>query len=190
MPRNSEPVRRRLHEAALALFRDRGYDQTTAAEIAARAGVTERTFFRHFPDKREALFEGEAGFRDSLVEAIAHAPPGLSPLQVLREAYRAVEGWAEANRPLAEPLHEVIEKTPALKERQLAKTAALQASLAEALQRRGVEPRLAAMAIQAVLAALAYAAASWKDAPGSRLGPHIDRAFKALEELTAPSGSR
>jgi AcrR family transcriptional regulator len=185
MPRNSEDVRRRLQEAALELYRDQGYDQTTAAEIAARAGVTERTFFRHFPDKREVFFEGEAAFRDSLLEAIARAPAGLTPLQLLRQAYRSVEAWAEANRPLAEPRHQVIDKTPALKERQLAKTAALTTALSEALQHRGIEPRLAALAIQTVQAALVYAAETWKEEPGSPLGPHIDRAFQALEELVA-----
>jgi AcrR family transcriptional regulator len=58
MPRDAEKVRRRLQEAALKLFEERGYEQITAADIAAEAGVTQRTFFRHFPDKREVLFSG------------------------------------------------------------------------------------------------------------------------------------
>ena len=62
MPRNGEAVHRRLQQAALELFSERGYDQTTAAEIAARAGVTERTFFRHFADKREVLFDASDAF--------------------------------------------------------------------------------------------------------------------------------
>ncbi|MDE3177201.1 MAG: helix-turn-helix transcriptional regulator, partial [Pseudomonadota bacterium] len=74
MPRSGEDSRRRLQKAAFDLFEERGYDQTTAAEIAARAGVTERTFFRHFPDKKEVLFAGEAAFRATLTAAVAAAP--------------------------------------------------------------------------------------------------------------------
>ena len=70
MPRNGEEVHRRLQQAALALFRERGYDQTTATEIATRSGVTERTFFRHFADKREVLFAKSDAVRAALVEKI------------------------------------------------------------------------------------------------------------------------
>ena len=79
MVKNEDTVRVRLQRAALELFRERGYDQTTAAEIATRAGVTERTFFRHFPDKREVLFDGEATLRAALAASIADAPDGLGP---------------------------------------------------------------------------------------------------------------
>ena len=61
MPRSGDEARRRLQQATLELFQQKGFDATTAAEIAERAGVTERTFFRHFADKREALFDGEGG---------------------------------------------------------------------------------------------------------------------------------
>ena len=70
MPRNGEEVRKRLQWAALELFREHGYEETTAAEIAAKAGVTERTFFRHFPDKREVLFDGDAAFIEALKTAV------------------------------------------------------------------------------------------------------------------------
>ena len=79
MPRDGAQARARLREAALELYRERGYDETTAAQIAARAGVTERTYFRHFADKREVLFDGEAELRAILVDAIATAPAGLAP---------------------------------------------------------------------------------------------------------------
>ena len=81
---SGDPVRVRLRQAALALFREAGYDRTTAAEIAARVGVTERTFFRHYKDKREVLFDGEAILRDALTSSIAprlgtarHPVPGV-----------------------------------------------------------------------------------------------------------------
>jgi AcrR family transcriptional regulator len=74
MPRNGEEVRKRLQWAALELFRERGYEETTAAEIAAKSGVTERTFFRHFPDKREVLFDGDVAFSEAMTAAVRNAP--------------------------------------------------------------------------------------------------------------------
>src|SRR6202012_2239047 len=79
MPRNGDDVRKRLQLAALELFSKRGYEETTAAEIAAKAGVTERTFFRHFPDKREVLFDGDTAFIKALTSAVRHAPAELGP---------------------------------------------------------------------------------------------------------------
>ena len=121
MPRNGEPARRRLQQAALELFRERGYEQTTASEIAARAGVTERTFFRHFPDKREVLFDGQITLRAALTGAIAEAPETLQPLEILYWAFRSVEQILEDNRPFSVPRQHVIANTPALQERELAK---------------------------------------------------------------------
>src|SRR5580700_6641671 len=75
--------RGRLQEAALALYSERGFDQTTAAEIAARAGLTERTFFRHFNDKREVLFGGSEILRERIVVGVAEAPAGHTPLEAV-----------------------------------------------------------------------------------------------------------
>ena len=71
--------RGRLQEAALALFSEHGFDQTTAAEIAARAGLTERTFFRHFADKREVLFGGSEVLQERIVSDVAAAPASMGP---------------------------------------------------------------------------------------------------------------
>src|ERR1700685_4294068 len=75
--------RGRLQEAALALYAERGFDQTTAAQIADRAGLTERTFFRHFADKREVIFAGSAHLRGELVAGVADAPPQDSPFDAV-----------------------------------------------------------------------------------------------------------
>ena len=107
-------VRDRLQRAALELFRERGYDRTTAAEIAARVGVTERTFFRYFPDKRETLFGGEAVLGPVLTEAVAGAPAGLGPLDLLFHAFRSVAPLLEANRAYSAPRQAVVSSTPAL----------------------------------------------------------------------------
>jgi AcrR family transcriptional regulator len=182
-------VRRRLQTAALELYRERGYDRTTAAEIAARAGVTERTFFRHFPDKREVLFDGEAGFHAILSRAIAEAPGALGPMEVLLWTFRSVETMLEDNRPFTEPAREVIARTPALQERQLAKTASTIAVVAAALQRRGAEANLATLAAVTGMGMFGHAARAWVEDPSLSLGIQLERAFQALRGLSASSSS-
>ncbi|MFG2395727.1 TetR/AcrR family transcriptional regulator [Streptomyces lydicus] len=98
MPRSGAEARRRLQQAALELYRERGFDQTTTAEIAARAGVNEGTFFRHFPDKREVLFDGEADLRAALMQEVTDALDGLRPLDILLCAFRKPDG---SSRPTA-----------------------------------------------------------------------------------------
>jgi AcrR family transcriptional regulator len=188
VPRSKEDVRRRLQKAALELYRERGYDRTTTAEIAARAGVTERTFFRHFPDKREVLFDGEAGLHAALSTAIAEAPDTLGPMEVLLWTFRSIEKLLEDNRPFTEPAREVIARTPALQERELAKAASTTAAVAAALRRRGVEANLATLAAGTGMAVFGHAARAWFEEPSLSLGIHLERAFQALNGLSG-SGS-
>jgi AcrR family transcriptional regulator len=186
MPRNAEDARKRMRHAAVELFAEHGFDQTTAAQIAARAGVTERTFFRHFPDKREVLFEGQEILGTALSEAIAKAPAALSPIETLHRAFAAVTGLFEANRQFSEPRQRIISATPALQEREVAKHAAMARTVAVALQRRGVERPRADLAAQAGLAVLGYALACWFADPSLRLSDHLDRAFAELQDLSSP----
>lgn len=180
MPRNSEEVRRRLQQAALELFAERGYDLTTASAIAARAGVTERTFFRHFADKRDILFDRDASLRTALTEAIARAPADLAPMQVLLLAFHSVEAILEDNRRFSVPRQAVIAATPALQERELTKLASLTAAVASALGQRGLEARLSTLAAQAGAAAFSYAWIAWLDDASDGLKAHLDCAFKQL----------
>jgi len=185
MPRNGEKVHRRLQGAALELFCERGYDQTTAAAIAARAGVTERTFYRHFPDKRETLFDGGAAMQATLVEALAGAPAALAPMQALLAAFAAVGPLMEANQAFAAARQAVIAATPALRERELSKAAGMIAFLAAALEQRGTPPRLATLAAQAGMIAFDHAMKSWIDDPARPLGAHLAEAFTALQSLSS-----
>jgi AcrR family transcriptional regulator len=190
MPRNPEEARKRLRHAALELFAENGFDRTTAAEIAARAGVTERTFFRHFPDKREVLFDGERILGAALSEAIGKVPPDLSAIETLHRAFASITGMLEQNRPYSEPRQRIISATPGLQEREVAKHAALIRIVAEALQRRGVEKLRADLAAQAGSAALSYALAGWFADSSVRLNDYLDRAFVELQKLSAPSGGQ
>jgi AcrR family transcriptional regulator len=185
MPRSGEDARRRLREAAFELFRERGYDAVTTAEIAARAGVTERTFFRHFPDKREVLFAGEEAFHAALTDGVMAAPEGLRPMGALLWAFRSVAPMFEANRPFTEPLQAVIAQTPALRERVLTKTAGSIDALAKALRCRGVEDGLAILAAQVGMAAFRHAVSAWFDDPTPGLDAHLTRAFDQLHALSS-----
>ena len=182
-------VRVRLRDAALELFRERGYDRTTAAGIAARAGVTERTFFRQFPDKREVLFDGEAILQQALTAAIADAPNRLGPLDTLFLAFRSVVPLLEANRPFSQPWHEVVSATPALRERELAKSAALADALAAALQARGTGTLASVVAARTGMAAFAHATVVWLEDPTSDLADRLDAVAAALKVLVAEFGT-
>src|SRR6202021_2851152 len=133
MPRSGKEARERLVRAALELFLERGFDAVTAAEIAARAGVTERTFFRHFPDKREVLFDGDTAFIEALKTAIRDAPAALGPWDTLFLAFNSVKQTFVENRPFTEPRQRVIASSPSLQERATAKTRSLTAAVASAL---------------------------------------------------------
>jgi AcrR family transcriptional regulator len=187
MPRSGEDARRRLQQAALELYLERGYDATTTAQIAERAGVTERSFFRHFADKREVFFDGEAALRTALVTTITQAPADLPPLAVLRAAFCAVVPILEENRALAEARAPVIASTPALRERALAKTEALNDAVAEALRKRGLPESQALLAAQIAMAAFGHAAREWRAAPSRDLRALIAEAFDDVYTL---GGSR
>ena len=185
MPRSGQEAHQRLQQAALELYLERGFDQTTTAEIARRAGVTERTYFHHFSDKREVLFGGEEVLRNLLLPAVRDAAPGLGPLDVLLSAFRAVEGVLEEGRSYAQPRYEVIAATPALRERETAKIASLADSLADALQQRGVAHQRAVLAAHAGMAAFTVAVVSWYKQPCDGLGARLRSAFDDIRALAS-----
>jgi AcrR family transcriptional regulator len=185
MPRSGADARRRLQQAALDLYRERGFDHTTAADIAARAGVNERTFFRHFPDKREVLFAGEAELRAALAHHVSEAPAGLEPVPVLLYAFRKAARILEENRAFSEPRLALIAETPALRERDLAKAAAMADAVAEALRRRGVPERLATLSAHTGWAAFHHAAQAWLDDSSAGLDAHLVHTFRDLGTLFA-----
>ncbi len=168
----------------MELFTERGYEATTAAGIAARAGVTERTFFRHFPDKREALFDGEEEFCATLSDAVLTAPKGIGPLEALQSAFHSVERTVEGNRSFNESRRQVVSRTPALQERVLTKTAIVTNALGEALRRRGVEDLHATLAAQVGVAAFTFAATAWFNDPGPGLHEHLTKAFDEVRRLS------
>ncbi|MGC5166895.1 TetR family transcriptional regulator [Luteimicrobium sp. DT211] len=180
MPRSGADARDRLERAALELYGERGYDQTTAADIAARAGLTARTFFRHFADKREVLFNVESGLRDELAEAMAVVPDSEPPLAAVLQAFRSMAPGLEEGRRIAEARHRVIAQNPALRERELAKAAAMSVVVAEGLRARGVPDARASLLAEVGTAAVGHAIHAWTAEPSSDLDALLVEAFDVL----------
>jgi AcrR family transcriptional regulator len=182
MPRNGAEARARLREAALALYGENGYDATTTAQIAERAGVTERTYFRHFADKREVLFEGEQELRDVMTAAVIAAPRDVPPLSAVQAAYAAAVPLFVAGRSVAERRARIIAATPALQERAHAKSAAIVETVSDALVAREVSRPIADLAAQVGRAAFSRAMGAW----GGRSAPELRRLIdEAMDEVRA-----
>jgi len=159
--------RGRLHEAALELFAERGFEHTTVAEIARRAGVTERTYFRHFSDKREVLFAAGAALEEALVRAVAEAPASLSPLDAVAAGLEAIAA-ALPDRETARRRQAIIAGHPGLLERDLMKNASRSAALAEALRGRGLREPAAAVTAEVGIAVFRIASERWMDDANDR----------------------
>ncbi len=168
----------------MELYQERGYDETTTAEIAAKAGVTERTFFRHFTDKREVLFDGEGALRTILIDAVHDAPASLRPLATLFHAFRKAEDLLVDNRQFAEPRRRIIASSPPLQERELIKARSLISALATALQERGIPDRRAWLAAQVGMAAFTQAFSSWLDGGQGNPNEYLAHAFREVQDLS------
>lgn len=155
----------RLEQAALALYGERGFDQTTVAEIARRAGVTERTFFRHFADKREVLFAGSDALKALMVEAVSGAPRSATPMAAAAAAIEAAGPVLQERRQYARQRHAVIAANAELRERELIKLANLAAALADALRHRGVQEPAATLAAEVAMAVFRVAFERWVEEP-------------------------
>ncbi|WP_243062094.1 TetR/AcrR family transcriptional regulator [Humibacter sp. RRB41] len=186
MPRSGEDARRRLQDAALELYLERGYDATTTAAIAARAGVNHRTFFRHFPDKREVLFGGEDDLRREIEDSLLSAPAEQATAEVLLRAFVASAHVLEDNRESGIARLHLIAATPALQERDLAKGATITASIAAALERRGEPTDIANLAAAVGWATFHRAASDWIDDPARSLEQHLRSSFHALADFASP----
>ena len=172
----------RLREAALDLFEEHGFEQTTVAEIAARAGLTERTFFRHFADKREVLFRGSEQLADTLVAGIEHAPASAGPLEAVTAGLEAAEEVFVL--PLARRRREIILATPELQERELIKLASLGDALAGGLRRRGVGDPIAGLAAETGIAVFRITFERWvTDAAQRPWSEHLHAALAGLDQL-------
>lgn len=180
-------ARGRLEQAALALYGERGFDSVTVAEIAGRAGLTERTFFRHFADKREVLFAGSAVLQEALASAVAEAPAGATPVAVVTEALAAAGALLEERRDHARRRQAVIDANPMLQERELIKLATLGTALAEAVREHGTPEPDASLLGQVGIAVFRVAFERWiRDTGGRRLPEIVRESVADLATLLEP----
>jgi AcrR family transcriptional regulator len=155
-------ARGRLERAAMELYGERGFEQTTVAEIARRAGLTERTFFRHFADKREVLFGGSALLKERILAGVAEAPAAEGPLDAVSRGLDAAAAMlGDSRRDLTRQRQAVIAANPELRERELAKLADYAAALAAALRERGVSDVQATLAAETAMTVLRLAIQRW-----------------------------
>jgi AcrR family transcriptional regulator len=172
----------------MELFSERGFEQTTVAEIAARAGLTERTFFRHYGDKREVLFAGGEAFQERFAAGVTAAPDAATPMQAVAAA---VESAATAldeyrGREFARRRQAIIVANPELRERELIKLAASASAVAEALRARGVEEPAASLSAEMGIAAFKVAFERWvADAEQRSLPELLHEALASLAEVSA-----
>ncbi|OLR93657.1 TetR family transcriptional regulator [Actinokineospora bangkokensis] len=152
----------RMQQAALELFATRGFEQTTAAEIAAAVGLTERTFFRHFSDKREVLFHGQDQLLSCFLDGVAAAPADAPPMRVVEHALRSsADYFPDERRPRSRARQAVVDAVPALRERERHKLATIAEAIAAALRGRGVPEPAATLAAESGMTVFAIAFTRW-----------------------------
>ena len=176
-------ARGRLEQAAMELYVERGFEQTTVAEIAKRAGLTERTFFRYFADKREVLFWGAGTLQDFLVSTVASVPDSAAPIAAIAAALEAAGALLQERREMARQRQAVIAANAELRERELVTLAALASALAGALRQRGVAEPAASLAAEAGIAVFRIAFERWIDETSQADLPQLIR--DSLDDLKA-----
>jgi AcrR family transcriptional regulator len=188
MTRWEPDSRGRLEKAALALYGERGFENTTVAEIASRAGLTERTFFRHFADKREVLFGGGTALQELMVGAVAAAPESLAPIDAVAAGLEAAAGLLQERREFARQRRRIIAANAELQERELIKLASIAAAIADALRQRGVGDPAAGLTAEVGMAVFHIAFERWTD--GDDQGDLSQLIRESLDQLQAVTAGR
>jgi AcrR family transcriptional regulator len=181
-------ARGRLVKAAVELYSERGFEQTTVAEIASRAGLTERTFFRHFADKREVLFAGTDTLQDLLVSTVANTAAGLAPIDAAAAGIEAAGAAIQEGGNLPRQRAAIVAASAELQERELIKLASLASALAEELRRRGVTEPAASLTAEAGVAVFKIAFERWVNETDGQDLPRLIR--ESMETLKAVSAGQ
>lgn len=172
--------------AAVDLFAEQGYDETTVVQIAARAGVTKSTFFRHFPDKRELLVAGQETMSRLLAEGVAAAPASATPLETVAAGLvQASTAFGEMSREIAPRISAIVAANAELEAREALKSASMADAMIGALTRRGIPDATAAVAAELGVLAFKRGFATWS--AGDRRDAFAPHALAALDELRAAS---
>lgn len=177
-------ARGRLERAALELFVEQGFTATTVPQITERAGLTTRTFFRHFADKREVFFDGDA-IPDLARRMLLEAPTDVEPLTLLRRGLRQVATERfDDHRDEIRLRRSVILAEPALRERDAQKRDDLVRAIRHGLTARRVDPVDAALLAETTVTVLYTALEAWLGESAKRcLGDVTDQCFERLSCL-------
>ncbi|PSL04551.1 TetR family transcriptional regulator [Haloactinopolyspora alba] len=181
-------ARERLERAALELFLERGFTETTVPQITARAGLTTRTFFRYFADKREVLFTGEELVPERVAHLMAQAPPSLGPMELITEILTSSAAEILERRDLDYVLRRraAIDAEPALRERELRKFSLLSEALEQGFRDRGVDDLTARLAAEVAVSTFRTAVTRWLDQHGDPdLPAMINQTLSAMRRLTS-----
>jgi AcrR family transcriptional regulator len=187
MVRWEPDARGRLEQAAMELYGERGFEQTTVAEIAARAGLTERTFFRHFADKREVLFSGASALQELLVARVAEGSDSVPPIDSVVAALEAGGALIQERGSAARQRQDIIAANPELQERELIKLASLASALAATLRQRGIDDPVASLAAEAGIAVFKIGFERWISDTDQDLPALIRNSLAELRSVTAGS---
>ena len=182
MSRWAPDARERLESAALELFAENGYEQTTVAQIADRAGLNRATFFRHFADKREVLFGSEDHLAELFAGGIRAAPPGASLAELLRAALVAV-GVEMTPQQRAKAVYRVrvLAASIEVQERGLLKRTRIAAAVRSGLIERGVDELAARLGAEVALLAFSIAVEGWVRSDDQPFEVHAENAVRAVQ---------
>jgi AcrR family transcriptional regulator len=187
MSRWRPDARERLQRAALELFAEQGFAATTVPEITARAGLTTRTFFRHFADKREVLYADDAEIPAVVARMMADAPPAAEPLDLIVEGLRTVaETRFEPRTAALRARRELVRSDAGLQERDLRKRAVMSEAIQAGFRSRGVEPARAALLAETCVTLINVSLTEWLDRDDDR--PLHDIVLDTLATLRAALG--
>ena len=187
MSRWEPNARERLERAALELFLERGFAETTVPQITARAGLTTRTFFRHFADKREVLFAGEEELPALVARLMADAPASLGPMMVIVQGLETVAATRfEGRREYVRTRRSIIRSDEGLRERELRKLSVLSEAVSRGFRDRGVDELAATLAAQVAVTIFSVAVSRWLDHDGEQpLSEFVHETLGALRSVTA-----
>ncbi|MVT51196.1 TetR family transcriptional regulator [Bradyrhizobium yuanmingense] len=190
MVQKAANARERFEKAAVALFQERGYVGTTVPEIAARAGLTERTFYRYFTDKREVFFWRADEHRDRIVNAIARAPRNAHPLTAVTHAFETVGAFIDGHRTKVKLRQAFVSAHTDFQEREMMKLRALASAIETALQERGVSAPSARMISEVAVAIWSVALERWSSDEAERnFAHHVQNSFAELQMVVIEHGS-
>lgn len=191
MPRWEPDARDRLERAALDLFAERGFDEVTVPEITARAGLTTRTFFRHFADKREVLFAGVDQMPILATRLVLDAPPDLAPIEVVARGLPALAAAFTGGTGQLKQRKAVMDGHDGLRERELRKMERIVDAVADAFRSRGVDGLTATVVAEIAVVVVRVALGRWIESDGQvPLLTIMTDSLTRMSDALAPSHRR